>query len=287
MRCRMNSIWLVLFTSVLLTGGCTDNPFEGDATIQAGDRTISGVVQLSDSDDHSGVYVWMEGFDIATTTDAEGRFSLTLPPPSSQTSGGGVDGIFNVYTFLGNYRLQRTRTAVRDGAFVFPSTDIDDAGRIVEPILLLQKIDIQIDLDRTHIEADSPRFIAVEVQLKSNAQPSTAYFPRMYGRIEGPILLHNLRTGKVEIYSTTVVGIDMTDHVSLGPVPYKRTLLLNIPKYALKAGIYEVLPFIVAKNEVIPLHLLNSLGVDVTALSEEYVFYPLRRKSGLLHVSPS
>lgn len=287
MRHLRSSILPVLCVLFAIGTGCTDNPFESDTAVQPSDRTLSGTVRLSDAEDHSGVYVWMEGFDIATTTDTDGRFSLTLPPPSSQTSGGGVDGIYNVYTFLGNYRLQRVRTAVREGAFVFPSSAISESGEVFEPILLQQKIDIEINLDKTHIEADSPRFITMDVALSTTSQPSTAYFPRMYGEIEGPVLLHNLRTGEVVIYSTVVVGVDLMDYVSLGPVPYTRRLLLNIPKYALKAGLYEVLPYIVAKNEPIPLHLLNSLGEEVTALSEQYVFYPLRRKGSILHVTPS
>jgi hypothetical protein len=275
-----------MLTSLLLTS-CTDNPFESDSSITGAARSIEGVVQLSGTNDHSGVHVWMEGIDIATTTDVDGNFTFTLPPPSAQNSSGGVEGVFRLYTFMGNYRLQNVRTAVHDGAFVLPNSEIDENGNLLEVLHMQELFSIQTTLDLTRIEADSPRFIVVQVKLQSDVPPVEAYFPRMYAGIEGPVLLYNIRTGAVEIYSTTVTGVEITDNIQIGPVPYFRTLLLNIPKYALRAGEYEIIPYILPKSQYLPPMLLLSLGEEVGAMSENYVFYPFRRERAILTVVPN
>ncbi len=287
---------LPLLTALLLTGvllggaalpGCTDNPFESTPTIEASQREIHGTVRLSDGGDPSGIYVWMQGFDIATTTDPDGKFTVTLPPPEAQGPAGGADGVYSLYTFLGNYRLRSVRSAVRDGAFIFPTDDINERGEINEQLVMQQLFSISTNLSRTHIEADSPRTIAVQVELRSDVPPVEVYFPSMLQGIEGPVLLHNLGTGEVDIYPTVVTGVEIQNYVQLGPIPYTRSLLLIIPKYKLQAGTYEVIPYLLPRVQSIPIPLLNSLGNDVAALSENYVYYPFRRDGGILTVMPN
>jgi len=287
---------LPLLTALLLTGvllggaalpGCTDNPFESTPTIEASQREIHGTVRLSDGGDPSGIYVWMQGFDIATTTDPDGKFTVTLPPPEAQGPAGGAEGVYSLYTFLGNYRLRSVRSAVRDGAFIFPTDDINERGEINEQLVMQQLFSISTNLSRTHIEADSPRTIAVQVELRSDVPPVEVYFPSMLQGIEGPVLLHNLGTGEVDIYPTVVTGVEIQNYVQLGPIPYTRSLLLIIPKYKLQAGTYEVIPYLLPRVQSIPIPLLNSLGNDVAALSENYVYYPFRRDGGILTVMPN
>lgn len=271
---------------VLLTG-CTDNPFESTPTIKASDREIHGNVRLSDGGDPSGIYIWMQGFDIATTPGADGKFTITLPPPEVQGPAGGADGVYSLYAFLGNYRLRSVRAAVRDGAFVFPTEEIDERGEIHEELLMQQLFSINIVLSRTHIKADSPRTITVQVKLRSDVPPVEIFFPRMLQGIEGPVLLHNLTTGAVDIYSTFVTGVEIQDYVQLGPTTYTRSLLLIIPKHKLQAGVYEIIPYLLPRVQSIPIPLLNSLGTDVGALNEHYVYYPFRREGGILTVMPN
>jgi hypothetical protein len=269
-----------------LLAGCTDNPFESDTTIATSTRRVHGKVQLSNTTDHNGVYVWLEGFDLSAATDEEGNFSITLPPPEAQVSGGG-EGVFRIWTFLGNYRLGSARAAVHDGSFVFPSTDFQEDGQLREPIVMQELFSINTVLSMTRIEADSPRFIAMQVELRSSAPPVDVYFPRMYAGKEGPVLLRNLRTGEVEIYQTVVTGIEVNDYVRVGDVPYVRSLLLTIPKYALRAGQYEIIPYLLPHGQYIPVPLLNSLGEDVTALGPGFAAYPYRREGGRLDVTPN
>lgn len=267
--------------------GCTDNPFESTPTIEASKREIRGMIRLSDGGDRSGIYVWMQGFDIATTTDPDGKFTITLPPPEAQGPAGGADGVYSLYAFLGNYRLKSVPTAVRDGAFVFPTEEINERGEIHGELLMQRLFSISTNLSHTHIEADSSRTITVQVELRSEVPPVEIYFPSMLQGIEGPVLLHNLTTGEVDIYPTIVTGVEIQDYVQLGPTPYTRSLLLIIPGNKLQAGVYEIIPYLLPRMQSIPVPLLNSLGTDVGALNENYVYYPFRREGGILTVMPN
>lgn len=287
LRTRMPMLFGVLLLAGAMMTGCTDNPFESTPTIEASEREVRGIVRLSDGGDPSGIYIWMQGFDIATTTGPDGEFTVTLPPPEAQGPAGGVDGVYTLYSFLGNYRLRSVRTAVREGAFVFPTDDISEDGEIREELLMQQLFSISTSLNRTHIEADSPRTITIQVELRSDVPPVEVFFPRMLQGIEGPVLLHNLGTGEVDIYPTVVTGVEIQDYVQLGPTPYTRSMLLIIPKYKLQAGMYEIIPYLLPRMQSVPIPLLNSLGNDVGALNENYVYYPFRREGGILTVMPN
>ena len=276
---------LVLLPAMLVR--CTDNPFESAALVDGSDRRVQGSVRLSDSDDHSGVYVWLEGFDLAVRTGSDGAFSFTLPPPAAQGSGSGADGVYRIWTFVGNYSLRSFSAAVHGGRFVFPSSEIDDQGVLRAPLHMQKQFSITTVLSMTRIEADSSRLISMQVELQAPGNPADVYFPRMYAGIEGPVFLRNLRTGEVKLYSTTVTGIEVADYVRVSDVPYIRSMLLNIPKYALNAGQYEIVPYLLPRGVSIPVPLLNSLGEDVTGLNPSYLSYPFRREGGRLDVTPN
>lgn len=281
-------VFTVYIFSVLLLGtACTDNPFESDPTVAATKRRLHGVVRLSDREDHSGAYIWMEGFDLGTVSHPDGKFSLTLPLIEAQSTPGGNDGVFRVYAYLGNYRMRTIKTAVQNGTFVFPGTDVDDDGNLKAEVFLQELFSITTNLNRSSIEADSPRVLSLEVVLRTSVPPVELYFPRMVDVVEGPVLLHNLGTGEVEIFRTTITGVEISDYVSIGPVAFTRSMILVIPKYKLRAGEYEIIPYLLPRGQMVPLGLLNSLGTDISALGKSYVFYPLLRNGGRLHVTPN
>ncbi|MBE0643116.1 MAG: hypothetical protein IH600_03465 [Bacteroidetes bacterium] len=282
--CRYTPPFIVFLGLLLAASACTDNPFESDPTVAASKRRIRGTVRLSDRADYSGAYIWMEGFDLGTVTKPDGSFSLTLPPVGMQSTPGGNEGAFRLYAFLGNYRMQNVRTAVHDGTFVFPSTDVDEDGNIHEDLFLQELFSITTNLSRGSIEADSPRVLSIEVILRSSVPPVEVYYPRMVGAIEGPLLLHNLGTGEVEIFKSTVTGVEISDYVEIGPVAYSRSMILNIPKYKLQAGEYEIIPYLLPRDRNMPYGLLASLGTDISAMSTQYVYYPFLRQGGRLRV---
>ncbi|MDX9759962.1 MAG: hypothetical protein RBU27_12455 [Bacteroidota bacterium] len=271
----------------LVVSACTDNPFEDSTAVASAHRSISGHVRLSDRAEHAGVHIWLEGFDLHTETRADGGFSLTLPPASAQSVPGGVDGVFLLHAFLGNYRTRSIPTAIRDGVFTFPTDEIDADGAIRETLFLQQLFSIRTTLSRDRIEADSPRVITVTVSLRSPVPPVEIHIPRMVGAMEGPVLLHNITTGTVDLFETVITSIEPTEIVHLGPTEFRRSMILIIPRGRLKAGEYRIVPFLLPRNSTVPLALLASLGDSVTLLGPDYLRYPLLRDGGRLLVEPN
>lgn len=287
---KQTPTYLAMFAALLLLPllpACTDNPLEDSSTVSRSQRRVTGTIRLSDRDDHSGAYIWLEGFDQSTVSRPDGSFSLTLPPASAQSTPGGNEGVYRIHAFLGNYRLQRVATAVHQGVFQFPSTEIDAEGRIRNDIFMQQLFSITTTLSHSRIEADSPRVLTLTVKLRSAVPPVEVFYPRMAAGIEGPVLVRNVQTGESKIYRTTVTGVEISDYIELGPAAYTRSMILNIPKGELKSGEYEIIPFILPRGTTVPFALLASLGTDVAALGESYAQYPFLREGGRLLVDPN
>jgi hypothetical protein len=278
-------IYPIFYAALLLAAaGCTDNPLESDSVVTSSRRRIHGAVRLSDRADHSGVYIWMEGFNLRTVSRTDGAFSFTLPLADAQGAAGGTDGVFRLHAFLGNYRMASVTTAVRDGAFLFPDTEIDENGNIREELFLQELFSITTTTNLSAIEADSLRVLFVEVKLRTTVPPVEVYFPRMVNGLESPLLIRDVTTNEVRILETTVTDVEMTDYVQVGVTGYTRSMILVIPSYTLQAGEYEIVPFLLPRERSIPLGLLASLGSGVSTLGREYLDYPFIRAGGRFRV---
>ncbi|MCZ7556865.1 MAG: hypothetical protein M5R41_10740 [Bacteroidia bacterium] len=271
----------------IVAGGCTDNPFESGEPVNGSMRRVSGSVVLDGQADHSGALLWLEGFGTATVSGSDGRFALLLPPSSLQTTPGGVNGIFNLYAFLGNYRPVAIRTAVRNGTFSFPTESIDETGLVRNPMFMQELFTTETVLSRGSIEEDSPRVITLTVYLRTRTTGTEVFFPRIHNGVEGPIVLHNLETGEARVMKTVVTGVEQSDYIKLGAVPYARMMMLIIPKGTMKAGRYEILPYILPQRQSVPIELLNSITANVSDLGPAYALYPMRRGGGILTVVPN
>jgi hypothetical protein len=278
---------LALCVILICAIGCTDNPFESGEPVSGSKRRLSGSVMLDRQADHSGVYVWLEGFGTVAVSGNDGRFSVLLPPSASQSASGGVTGIYNLYAFLGNYRPVAVRTAVQNGGFSFPTEAIDEAGSIRNPLFMQELFTMETVLSRGSIEQDSPRVLTLTVYLKSNISGVEVYFPRIQNGVEGPVIMHNMETGEARVMKTVVTGVEQSDYIKLGAVPYARMMMLIIPKGTMKAGRYQILPYILPQRQSVPIALLNSIAENVSDLGPAYALYPMRRGGGLLNVTPN
>jgi hypothetical protein len=45
-------------------------------------------------------------------------------------------------------------------------------------------------------------------------------------------------------------------------------------------GFYDIIPFLIIKNEMIPMNLMIHLGSETTSFSREYLNYPIKRTNG-------
>lgn len=278
------SVSLFLPVLALLFGACVENPFESPSEVQSPPRSIRGSVILSSGGEHDGAMIWLEGFSVSTRTDQSGAFQLSLPPPSAQGASGGANGAFTAWYYLANYRLRTTRVAVRNGYFVFPNDDFDEQGFARDPMLLQQLFSVATTLSKTRIRQRETTLMNVTVKMAASLSPVNVYYPRRVTGTEGPLIFHNLSNGEVKVLRSVVGGTEPYENVMVGLNGYERTYLVTIPRDTLSVGVYEIVPFILYRDQSVPVELLQSIGKNVETPSADYLRLPFRRSTARLHV---
>lgn len=282
----------VLVAGVFLVGlsGCVENPF-GEDKISPGSGQVSGSVQLHDGSSPEGIYVWLESFDMGTYTDENGRFQVTLPPPASQGTPGGVSGPFDLYFYLANYRLASSRVVVRNGTFAYGQGDVSKDGELIEPKILMRFLKISTQVTPPVIDTDSDSTVHVKIYVKITLQATidtvTVVFPRLLEDLVGSVFSRKLDSDEVFILTTNSVGYVTNSAELIGRSPYNRTMVFELRPGAFSQGDYEVIPYLLVKHEIIPQRLLESLGSNVEELSPDYLKIPFRRECGRLRVTNS
>jgi len=262
--------------------GCTSNPF-GDDEIAGEKRQVTGVVQLSDQGSPKDVYVWMAGFNIATKTDEQGQFQLTLPPKGSQGVTGGVSGFFTIYPFLANYRLDSAQTVVQNGVFVYSRGDINKDGKLASSRVLRRFLRISTAVSPASVPRSFAGPIGVTVTLEA-ADSATVIFPQSLGGLLGTLLIKRVGAEDISIFQTTP-GIDVRDIDLIGRAPKSRRTIFNLVQTPLQPGQYEVIPYLLIRHQKLPKGLMEGIAANVEALGPDYLKLPIRREGGLLEVT--
>ncbi|MBL7074421.1 hypothetical protein ISS37_04180 [candidate division KSB1 bacterium] len=277
----------VLFGGLCLSilWGCTENPFTfSEEDISYGSRQIRGKVILSDGSSPEGVYVWLEGFNIDMRTDEAGQFQVTLPPPASQGTPGGVSGVFDLYFYLANYHLTSSRVIVRNGTFSYGQGDIDKNGELMGPIILTKFLHISTQVTPAFIDTDFDGSVYVKITLQATTDTVTVVFPRLAQDLVGSVFLRKLDSDEVFILTTNSVGYITNSAELIGRSPYNRTMVFAFRSGAYPPGDYEVIPYLLVKHEVIPQGLIESFGENVEELGPNYLKIPFQRQGGRFEI---
>ncbi|RMD94420.1 MAG: hypothetical protein D6813_02255 [Calditrichaeota bacterium] len=259
---------------------CTENPFGGDE-ISQGNRLIKGKVRVNDATPEN-VYVWLEGFNLSARTDNEGNFQIVLPPPSGQSSAGGVNGIFKMYFYLANYHLQSIELAVQDGEFLYSQGPVNSKGELNTPVFLTSFLKIETRVEPSSVNQNSIQPIGVFVKLTAVKDSVTVINPRATGGFLGAAFLRNKDTGEVFIVRSSDSTIN--EEILVTREPVERSLIFNLTRYPLTVGKYEVIPFILVRHEPVPENLIRSLGKNVEDLNPAYLSLPFKRQEALLEI---
>ncbi len=284
--------WLSVALALAALNGCSSNPL-GDDRISAQNLTVRGQVRLDSDADLEGVFVWLEGVNVGARTDAEGRFTLTVPPPASQSASGGLDGLFKLYYYVGNYGLKTSEVLLRKGAFLYGSGDLNRNGETRETTFLNRFLTISTRVNPTEIQKNTVVRIGVMVTLSAVRDTVTVLFPNSLGGLLGAIYIRNVDTGEVHILRgppTTVV-----DRALVTPDGHSRTFLFDLLANPLPVGRYEIIPYVLVAHESVPVELFGGLGDNVDELLKEptrvellpaFLNIPFRRANAILEVTP-
>ncbi|MCG3121538.1 MAG: hypothetical protein ALAOOOJD_04672 [bacterium] len=262
---------------------CISNPF-GDDNVAGEKRQVSGVVQLSDQGSPQNVYVWMTGFSLSTRTDAQGQFQLTLPPKGSQGTPGGVNGFYNIYPFLANYRLDSIQTVIQNGVFVYSRGDINKDGKVASSRVLRRFLRVSTAVVPARVSRSFAGNIGVTVTLEA-ADSATVIFPKSVGDVLGALLIQRVGTEDISIFQA-LPGIDARDIELIGRTPKSRSATFNLVQTPLTPGQYEIIPYLLIRHQKVPKGLIESIAANVEALSPDYIKLPIHREGGLLEVTP-
>jgi hypothetical protein len=281
----MKKIILIIFAYACfqLAPGCTLNPFGGD-DIASGKRNIKGEVVLSDlQDSKDDIYVWLEGFNIGARTNDNGEFQITLPPPGSQGSTGGADGLFRLFFYVANYHLSSSEILVQDGEFVYAKAGINKDGELFPDKLLSKKLVIETEVRPAVINRNSNSIIQIIVKLRALGDSISVVFPNSIGGFLGAAFLKNLATEQVFIIdgpptSSRDVQIITREESS-------RSLLFDLIVDPLPVGKFEVVPYLLVEDRAIPPELMLSLGTNVTGLNQNYLNIPFKGNVAILEVT--
>lgn len=290
----MNKI-IFSFPIIVLVGiilfsltGCTKNPFGSDQ-ISISDQ-IQGKVLLNDGASPDSIYVWFQGFDIATWTNNSGEFKITMPSPKSQ-GGTGLTGSYHLYFYVANYGVDSAAVVVRAGRLEYSHGDIDDKGKLKETITLVKVLDIQTvinppefpqptNLDWWEYEEN----VNVEVTLTAiTVNPVTVEF---YSYSKGPASVVFIK--KIYPQEDLLKIAELTQITS-----YERmvstTITLQSQKWSayfimrvgdLPEGKYKIIPHFLIDQESVPAQLLESFGSDAFKPMRKYLSLPFRRQDG-------
>lgn len=283
-RCRIFP-FVGAVAALALFCGCTESPF-GANEITPGRSELRGTVVLSDSLPGEDVYVWLEEFNLSTRTDAQGHFSLQLPPPETQGPPDGVTGAFNLYYYVANYELNSTRVATRDGEFVYPLGEVNSHGELSQPKVLQKFLDIVVEVDPAAVSQSFSGEVTVRLRLRTSKEDSaTVVFPNRFARPQGTLILRAMATGEIFVFSS-VKGEEIRQPWIVGNAGDSREMAFEVKAGALPVGRYEVIPHILIKHEEIPQALLESLGGNFEQPGENYLKIPMLRREGKFEVTP-
>jgi len=274
-----------LLVSLFFVYACTQNPISDDE-ISSRNRTIKGEVRLSNNLRSENVYVWLDGFNLGTRTDEQGKFSLALPPLSAQDNFAGVTGAFNIYFFVANFNLQSTQVFTQNGLFVYSEGEINSNGELNQPKFLIQNLQIQTKVQPSSVsnsqivvvEGKSDFLLRVDVTLQTVKDWIVVFYPALVKDTFGPLLYRNVDSNEVTILGSTVATLVESDLDTVDMAPGKRTMVVPLFPDDLLPGEYEIIPYLLIKNEEIPEPLIGSLGEDVEELGPDYLFIPMIRE---------
>ncbi len=274
----VRALYFNLFFLFLLIWSCTNNPIKSDNNISK--NTITGNVELSDGLSPENVYAWFKVFDINTRVDEEGHFELTLPPAGSQAAGG-LSGIYTLFFYMANYKLDSVRIAITNGNLQASSTGVKSSGELVEKVRLAEILSIKATSSPnffTDTEEDTIRF-TFTVQAKAGAVEVSSDFsnPGFQG---GPQFLAGF-VRKVSSQENFCIGtyIDTntyrTSDFKIESIAIELLPLEIINKPCMYSpGQYEVIPSLVIHQDL-PQGLLESLNRNITGSCNKFFNTPL------------
>ncbi len=260
---------IIITLAILITMvGCQNPLFENK--VSGAKTSISGQIRLSGEENLENIFVYLEGVEIGTYTNAKGEFALSLP--RDIVAGTSLSGVFNLYGYVANFLVKPNPIAIRDGQFVFGSHSLDSKGYL-NPTPLLRKI-LEVTTHLTRGYKGDPNIMAVTVHLHAIGADVPVVLPNASQEFLGGALIHNLTTGEVFLKTMATAGYNRLFEVTINEVGRNFYMLFSLDD--LPPGEYEVIPHVLPNYDDLARQLAHCIGIDPTRLSASFLKWPVR-----------
>ena len=242
------------------------------------------MVSLSDGMTPDNVLVWLEGFDLPARTDQAGAFEMNLPVPAQQPNNG-LTGVFKLYFYVADYWLTYRDVIVLNGYVEDSRGSIGENGVLSEDVQLIKMLTLFTDLEpdkiseiysgiifcRFYLQATSD---SVMVITRMDEEAVTAAFI-----VPQPNAVSELMQYEKTPVNTSVQEIGTDEEIWI--------MRLELTQDDLREGDYEVVPYIVALQPLVPPGLMKHLGSKAQDFNVDFLNVPFKRQGGMLHIKPS
>lgn len=285
---RQISPIFLIFVAGFFHWQCTENPFSfGD---KISNNMIRGRVELSDHASPDNILVWLSAFDLSTRTDENGDFSLSLPSSSARPEGG-IDGIYNLYFYAANYRIDSLQIPIYNGNVQYSNAIFNDQGELYQTIRLSKILDIHATIDPVTIQRGYPYNIDITFKVQAPkgkvlvksifSKPLFKGDPQyMVGFIkqlddDDPIIQSIYRKDRGFRTVEFEIGVQSVELLPLG--------IIEAPGQ-LPPGTYEVIPYLVVHQDNLPEGLMRSFGENAERFHPDFLKLPLKVKNNRFYV---
>jgi hypothetical protein len=263
---------------------CTSNPFwEDSPTIE---MKITGEVLTENNQTNVPVSVWLETFDLYTTTDSVGYFSFSIT--NSQTPNGSMNGPVNLYFFIHNYELDSVTAYFTNGMFSKEQTNFSEDGELLNPVEMKKILsgDVILHFNKNSIQTRDTLRVSFNLETHSAVSIDTyKYILQEDGSDFHSGLFFRSLTDNETITIYRFNGTDQSGNSvedKLRNLTYVEnesitwTYYLLSDSLNLSSGDYEVLPYLLVRQDQIPNGLIEALGGDSAfTLSAYFLDLPL------------
>jgi len=263
---------------------CTDNPFFEDTDFLSDKLIIKGTIELDQSDDPGGVYVWLEGLNVSTHTNSDGQFELHLDSPSALAGGATAwNGEYLLYYYLANYDITTSSILIRNGKVEFGKRDVDNSGNINKKIILTELLGIKTTISPCSTKTNSifkqkvelafiyhGEAVRIQTYIPLDASSGCVIFRRLDNvqTLSKFVLASRNDLNRVFIRDSDVWNMQLGDTNEMG--------IKNMDPIPIESGLYQVVPFILIEQEEVPEELLESISPHYNTFSAEYLKIPFK-----------
>ncbi len=266
----------ISFSILLIILSCTHNPFFHEKINPAKRSQISGKV-IVDGGNLENVFIWLEGLDLTTRTDEQGNFKLTIPPAYSNS---GLNGIYNIFYYLGNYKLASSSVYIYETEFAYGQGDLDRNGNLFD-IYLFKMLNIETQIAPSEIGQNYSGNIEITVTLKNLIDSVLIGTFHIDENFFTSIIFKNTAnpSDRSKLYSESK---DFAT-IIIDSVKEWHMIIPWTPGF-LESGVYDVFPYLHIFQEELSPQLLINIGKNADKFDYDYLKIPFKQNVGRFSV---